>query len=146
LKRIAKVVVWAGAAMIIVMAKAVVPGTPRVIAGVDHATPAQIGEVLSQFCNANGCMSKLVWQKDGANRWNIDLNHTTPVSVESDCIGIHHQFCVETWGALGKAFMSSVQTQQLKHLLEASGAKVVLMDCQLRLGGNDVCTNGKPPT
>jgi hypothetical protein len=144
LKRIGKVVAWAGAVTIVVVANAVVPGTPRVIAGVDHITPAQVGEALSQFCHANDCMSKLVWQKDGANRWNVYLNDTTPISVESDCVGIHHQFCVETWGALGKAFMSSVQTQQLKHLFEAKGAKVVLMDCQLRLGGHDVCANGKP--
>ena len=59
--------------------------------------------------------------------------------------GIPHEYCVETWGSFGKEFMSSVETQQLKNLLEAAGAKVTMMDCQLHLGGRDVCTNGKPP-
>ncbi len=146
MRTVAKAFVWAGAALIATAANAIVPANPRVIAGIDHITPTQLGNALSKFCNANGCVSKLVWHKHGDYLWNITLHSdTTPVSVANGCVGIPHQYCVQTWGTLGKEFMSSVQTQQLKHLLEAEAATVVLMDCQLRLGGHNVCANGKAP-
>ena len=142
---IAKVFIWVGTAAVVATANAIVPGMPRVIAGVDHITPIRLGEALSKFCNANDCVSRLVWDKDGAYAWNVNVKDATPVRVESNCIGIRHEYCVETWGTFGKEFMSSVQTQQLKQILEAEGAKVVSMDCQLHLGGHDVCADGKPP-
>ena len=138
-------IILAGAALISTVANAIVPALPRVIAGVDHITAAQLGRALSKFCDHNNCTSKLVWDQDGAYVWNVYVKDATPVRVESNCMGIPHEYCVETWGSFGKGFMSSVETQQLKDLLEVAGAKVTMMDCQMRLGGHDVCVNGKSP-
>jgi hypothetical protein len=142
--------VWLTVVMVFTSSHAMIPANPRTIAGIDGITPEQLGEALSQFCKVSGCISKLVWHAKDGHLWNISLyDGSTPVMVGDGCPSTHHTYCVETWGYLGKRFMSSVRTQRLKGMLEAKGAKVILMDCMFAPDRKRhvlyVCTNGKPP-
>lgn len=137
-----------GAIAIPSLSLALIPGTPRIIAGIDDISPKNLGEVLSRFCKENDCKAQLDWHENDNYNWNFYWNDgRTPVSVGGTCTRIHHHYCIQTWGVEGRAFMNDERTLELKKMLEAKGAKVVLMDCSI--GGTDgfryVCTNGKPP-
>lgn len=131
------------------VSQAIIPANPRTIMGIDGISPDHFGGVLSLFCRKNACESKLEWHKNGGYAWNLYWsNGLSPASAENVCGGIPHRYCVHTWGAEGKAFMNDGRMLELKKMLEAKGAKVVIMDCSVEPtdhGFDYVCTDGKPP-
>lgn len=148
MRTLVQALVWAGGALVCASSGAVIPANPRAIAGFDHIRPQQVGSVLAAFCKRNGCAAQFLGEDHGNYGWNLNVGDTRPVLVGTGCAGISHRYCVQTWGADGKTFMTLKRTQQLKRMLEAKGAKVVLMDCSFgptKHGNDYVCTNGKPP-
>ena len=128
-----------GLALTFVMANAQT-AHPRVIAGFDHAALPQVLDVLAAFCKENGCNANSHGQ--------LIIGNTTPISVGVECslAGHNYDYCVQAWGNEGTVFMNPTRTQQLKAMLEAKGAKVILMDCHFGWGnsgpGSYVCADG----
>lgn len=139
MKKIVLTLTWTGLALTFVMASAQT-AHPRIIAGFDHIALQQVVKVLVAFCKENGCKAD--------SHGELTLGNTRPVSVGSGCYlaDRNYDYCVQTWGNEGTAFMNPARTQQLKAMLEAKGAKVTLMDCSFEWSGHDnyVCANSKP--
>lgn len=139
---------WVGIAFVCATSGAVVPGARPIIAGFDDIAPQKVTDVLARFCKKNGCDVQFVTEDRPSHVWNLTVNNTTPITVGGGryAPGYSHEYYVLAGGGVGYGFVTVARVQQLKHMLEANGAKVTLMDCSVKHtshGSDYVCTNGK---
>jgi hypothetical protein len=152
MKPILRALLGAGLVFVWASSSAIVPGMPPIIAGFDGIAPQQIAIVLAEFCKSNGCDVQRVSESTQGGSWNLTVGNTTPISVGGRgrrTQYFSHEYYVVAGEDVGEGFVTVARVQQLKHMLEAKGAKVTLMDCHGEWGKGGrhyyVCAHGNSP-